>query len=54
MEGERSGIFGSSNRTGEDQNEGRKDKRCIEIADFKRSERHTEILSTCQLLSAVY
>jgi len=54
VEGTRSGIFKSSNRTREDQDRARKGEIYIRLANFKRSKRHTEVFRTSELLLSVY
>jgi len=47
-------IFKSSNKTGGDKNRRRKNKRYIELANFKRSQRCIEVFETYQLLLVFY
>ena len=54
MESEGSRVFRSSNRTKGDKNREGKSKRSFGVANAKRSQRHTEILRTGELLPLVY
>ena len=54
MEGERSRVFRSGNRTGKDKARERKGKRSLGVADTKMYQRCSEVLGTGQLLSLVH
>ena len=54
MEGEEDKIFRSGDRTRRNKDGRRKDERYIELADFERSQRCTEVFRIGELLSLVY
>ena len=54
MEGERSGIPRSSDRTRRDEDGGEEDERCIGVADTKVCQGCVEILRIGELLSSIH
>ena len=54
MKSKRSRILRSSDRTGENQDRRRKDKKSTELANSKRSQGYTKFFGISQLLSAIH
>ena len=54
MKSKKSIILESNDKTGGNQDGGRKDERIAELANFKRSQEYTKVFGISQLLSVIY
>ena len=54
MKSKKSRILESSDKTGGNQDGGRKDERIAELANSKRSQEYTKVFGISQLLSVIY